>query len=154
MLVYTVDSVSLTSDIRLLSARPVKDWRASILRDHPTLDDPSPASGPGLATGQLFNIHQQHYFLTYSIFLAKSHDFSFNDGPGLRLSFGSPRYFFMRTLGENIGEISMLPEPPDFIAAGKVRRIPSDVYFWIYVFLMFFHTEEMWLALAKYYLLS
>ena len=45
------------------------------------------------------------------------------------MSFGSPRYFFMRTLRENIGEISMVPEPPGFIAAGKVRRIPSDVYF-------------------------
>ena len=58
----------------------------------------------------------------------KSHDFVFNDRPGLRLSFGSPRYFFMRTLRENIGEISMVPEPPGFIAAAKVRRIPSDVY--------------------------
>ena len=63
--------------------------------------------------------------------LEKSHEFCFNDRPGLRLSFGSPRYFFMRTLRENIGEISMVPdypEPPGFIAAGKVRRIPSDVY--------------------------
>ena len=61
--------------------------------------------------------------------LGKSHDFSFNDRPELRLSFGSPRYFFMRTLRENIGEISMVPEPLGFIAAGKVRRISSNVYF-------------------------
>ena len=102
----------------------------SILRDHPTLDDLSPAAWPGHGSGHLFNTRvRQNYFLTSSIFWQNSHDFSFNEGPGLRLSFGSPRYFFMRTLRENIGEISMLPEPQDFIAAGKVRRIPSDVYF-------------------------
>ena len=82
----------------------------------------------------------------------KSHDFVFNDRPGLRLSFGSPRYFFMRTLRENIGEISMVPEPLGFIAAGKYAEFLFISEFT--VFEMFFHTEEMWLALAKYYLLS